>query len=152
VFFPVYSQLFYLNPEKLMLRFFSSFKIIMTSIIILTILIHFYAQEIVLLLFGESYIPSIKILKYLIIATLLLYANTFISAFYNAIGFEKKVFFSTLIAAMSNVVLNSLLIPSYQAVGAIVGTIISLSVATGFFLLQFRKAVSKVSENVALKK
>ena len=152
VFFPVYSQLFYLNPEKLMMKFFSSFKIIMTSIIILTILIHFYAKEIILLLFGENYMPSIEILKYLIITTLLLYAYTFISALYNAIGFEKKVFFSAFIAAMSNVILNGLLIPNYQAVGAILGTIISLSIVTGFLLLQFPKAVSKISENVALKR
>jgi O-antigen/teichoic acid export membrane protein len=152
VFFPVFSQLFYLNPEKLMTKFFSSFTVIMTGIIILTILIHFYAKEIILLLFGENYIPSIDILKYLIVATLLLYAYTFISALYNAIGLEKKVFFSAFIAAMSNVVLNGLLIPNYQAVGAILGTIISLSIVTGFLLLQFPKAVSKVSENVALKR
>ena len=152
VFFPVFSQLFYLNPEKLLLRFFSSFKVIMTSIIVLTILIHFFAQEIILLLFGENYIPSIEILKYLIIATLLLYANTFISALYNSIGFEKKVLFSSLFAAIVNVILNSLLILNYQAVGAILATIISLLVSTCFLLLQFPKAIHKVSDNVAFKK
>jgi O-antigen/teichoic acid export membrane protein len=144
VLYPVFSQYFHLNPKKLIPNFIFSFKIVMSVILILTILIHIFAQKIILVLFGDSYSSSIEILKYLIIASLLLYANTFISALYNSIGYERKVFFSTLIAAVVNVVLNALLIPFYHVNGGIWATILALAIATGIMTLYFPEEKRKI--------
>jgi O-antigen/teichoic acid export membrane protein len=149
VLFPVFSQAYFISPEKLLSKFFSCLKITMAGIIISTTLVNVYAKEIIELLFGESYFSSVRILRYLVFASVMLYANTFISALYNAIGWEKKVFTSVFVAAAINIVLNSLLVSKYQVMGAIGATLGALIFATGLLLIHFPKAVKHINLSFA---
>lgn len=87
-----------------------------------------FAKEIIILLYGQSYTGSILALSILIFIPVFMFINVAMgSALVNS-GNERTVTNSAVIAAILNLVLNFLLIPSYSLYGAAVATIIALIV------------------------
>lgn len=83
-----------------------------------------FSEHIILLLSGEQYIPSILPMK-VIMPTVLFIGLTNILGIQMLVplGREKVVLKSEILGAIINVLVNSLLIPKYDAVGAAIGTL-----------------------------
>lgn len=83
-----------------------------------------FSEHIILLLSGEQYIPSIVPMK-VIMPTVLFIGLTNILGIQMLVplGREKVVLKSEILGAVINVLVNSLLIPKYDAVGAAIGTL-----------------------------
>ena len=84
------------------------------------------ADSIIPILFGQSFYPAVTTLR---ISALLVYALGFSNLFGTQVllsfGGEKKLMLCTIVGALINISLNSLLIPKYLQNGAAIASIIS---------------------------
>ncbi len=84
------------------------------------------APELVVLLFGESFLPGVITLR---IAALLIYvlgfSNLFGTQLLLTVGKEKQLLLSTICGAVINIILNLILIPRYAQNGAAIASVIS---------------------------
>lgn len=89
------------------------------------------SEDVVLLLFGDSFTPCITTMK---IASLLIYTLGFSNLFGTQIlltfGGEIKTLFCTVVGAISNICMNLVLIPGYQQNGAAIASVISEALVT----------------------
>ena len=86
--------------------------------IVYGVFITIFARPIILLLYGEKYIPSIPALSLIVWYTSFSYFGTINSIYMVAEGKEKWVQVTTLIGTLTNVILNLILIPLLGIVGA----------------------------------
>ena len=112
--------------------------------------VYLISDLIVLTIYGSAFSPCIVTLK---IASLLVYALGFSNLFGTQIllsyGCEKKLFYATLLGAVSNVTMNSFLIPYFQQNGATIASVISELLVTGITFYYSREFV-KISLNKKL--
>lgn len=83
------------------------------------------SQDLVMFLYGKSYSPSISILRLMSIALLFIYMDTVFLSPLLFTGFQKYYLISVLIGAISNIVLNLILIPIWSYKGAALASICS---------------------------
>ena len=91
--------------------------------------LYYISEDIVRVLFGEAFAPAtitIKILSFLIIVKAIgnLYGVQVLMAF----GAERYLFYSTLIGAISNIIINYIMIPIWKENGAALASVISESI------------------------
>ena len=98
--------------------------------------IGFFAEEIITLLFGQQFRPATSPLIVLLIARVIRGGtNVPVGGSVTAAGRPDIMFMISLISAISNVLLNILLIPKYGITGAAIATTISLLLGTVIFLI-----------------
>lgn len=89
------------------------------------------AEELVVVLFGHSFVPAITTVRILSVLVYVLgFSNLYGTQVLLTFNQEKKLLICTLIGAISNFVFNIFLIPAYYHNGAAVATIISESLVT----------------------
>jgi len=94
--------------------------------------------------YGEKYVPSAEILRYLVLALPFLFLNNLTGVTLNSINKEKLAFFSTTTASVFNILLNLLLIKMIGITGAVVSTIMTellVFLMQLFFLVKAKKAI-----------
>ena len=100
------------------------------------------AKPLLLLLGGEKYLPSIISMRILSPILLSISLGSLIGGqILPAIGLEKKVFYSYIVGAITNITFNSILIPKYGTIGAATASILAESVVTCIQLFFVRKLV-----------
>ena len=77
-----------------------------------------FAKQIILLLYGEKYLPAVPALSLIVWYTSFSYFGTINNIYMVAENKQKWVQVTTLIGALTNVILNVILIPSIGIVGA----------------------------------
>lgn len=98
------------------------------------------AKPIIIILAGEHYIPSISSMRIIALIILPISFGSLIGVqLLPSIGKEKVTFYSYLIGAFINILLNSLLIPKHGAIGASISTVFSEITVTLFQLIYVRK-------------
>lgn len=89
------------------------------------------SDAIIPILFGNSFLPAVNTFK---IASFLIctlgFSNLFGTQILLTFGEEKKLFVCTILGAITNIILNSFLIPMYQQNGAAFASVISEAVVT----------------------
>lgn len=84
------------------------------------------ADNCVLLLFGDSFIPAITTLRILSLSIVTVSLSNFMGyQILVTINKEKFVLYSTIIGAVVNIILNAILIPNYAQNGAAIASVIS---------------------------
>jgi len=115
------------NDDKGFKELYSEIVSIMTLLIFpASIGLYFLAPNIILLMFGEKYIESsisLQILSFAIIFAI--YGGVVSSVFNTTKNLEKISLQATIIAALSNIGLNYLLIPRFQEYGAAFTTVLA---------------------------
>ena len=115
------------------------FDLLFILAFLVAILVTIFASPIILLFFGEAYLPSSTILTIHIWAALFIFMR---AAFSKWILIEGALMFSLItqgLGAVANVGLNFLLIPYYEGVGAAYATLISYAMASYISLLLYKK-------------
>ncbi len=87
------------------------------------VFITIFARPIILILYGEKYLPSVPALSLIVWYTSFSYFGTINNIYMVAEGKQKWVQFTTLIGAVTNIILNILLIPNLGIVGAAVASL-----------------------------
>jgi len=101
----------------------------------------FFSEEIIVLIYGEKFTPSVTLLSILSGAIFLFFMNFLLSNVLITSGREKINTWNLIIATILNVLLNLVLIPKYNAEGAAWATVFCEGVLVAAMSLQIRKVV-----------
>jgi PST family polysaccharide transporter len=108
-------------------------KILNVVAISIAIPMTFFSGTLITFLFGNDYVEAGSILAIHIWAALFVFMGVATSPWFIAEGLTDLSFRRTLLGAITNVVLNFLLIPTYAGIGAAIATVISYGVAGFLF-------------------
>lgn len=101
------------------------------------------ADKLVLVMFGETFMPAATTIR---IATILIYVLGFSNLFGTQVlltfNQEKKLLMCTCMGAISNILMNSILIPNLQHNGAVIASVISESLVTFLTIIFSRKYIN----------
>jgi O-antigen/teichoic acid export membrane protein len=109
----------------------------------IAILVSIFSNIIVSTLFGNDYIGAVKVLQIHIWAGIGIFLGYATTQYLIAENYTKIFFAVTLLGAISNVILNLVLIPKYGIIGSAWATLIAYSIAT-FSIVLFRKSRRQV--------
>ena len=125
VVFPLMSKLFDNSDDLMMLSFNKSIKYLLLLLLPLSLGIITYTDQIVVLIYGNTYISASNIMKILIWTVILLFINGAITTLLNASNKEVSVTKIYATASIFNIILNIILISIYSYNGAALATVIS---------------------------
>jgi polysaccharide transporter, PST family len=108
-------------------RLYSLMSIISMAI---AVVFSFIGTKLIVLLYGEEFQKAGKVLSVHIWAGVFVFLGVASSQFLMAENYNRVSFYRTLIGAILNVLLNLVLIPAYQELGAAIATLLSYFVAT----------------------
>ncbi|RXA20929.1 flippase [Methanosarcina sp. MSH10X1] len=120
--YPIMSKYFNEKNEAFSYIYVKSFKILFASGLMIGTVVTFFSEEIILKIYGSEYYGSIIALQVLIWATSVMFVNYLVTSTYVASGNQNIMAKMSAIAAVLNIGLNLLLIPSYSYTGAGVAT------------------------------
>lgn len=107
---------------------------IVSGIVLLT-----FSERVILLIFGENYLPSAAPLSILAMNIIIVSINVFLGNPMMAWGKNKEYSLAITMGAVTNIILNFILIPKYSYIGAAFATLASeVAVFIGLYYL-FRK-------------
>ncbi|MCR5738108.1 MAG: flippase [Eubacterium sp.] len=139
VLFPVVSN-FFVNQKGLIQKSYEkSVKYLMAVILPICAGIFFYAKQILMLIYNQSYGEAILPLKISIWTVIVLFLNGATILVLNAINMERRVTMIYLLGAVVNVLINLLLVPGYSYNGSAVATLTSCSFIFLILLTQISK-------------
>lgn len=100
------------------------------------------SKPLIILLSGEQYLPAVPAMKTLSLLLIIMSFGSLIGVqILPAINKEKVSFNSYIVGAISNIVLNSLLIPKFGALGAAIGSIFAEGSVTFIQLLYAKQYI-----------
>lgn len=121
------------------------------SAITLSIATYLIAPSLIDLVYGEQFSSSAPILSIHIIASIFIFQRAILSKWLIIESLYKYSLISSLLGALTNIVLNALLIPKYSGIGAAWATVISYMVASyGFLFFNARTKVYAQILHVAM--
>ncbi|MFH1401627.1 MAG: oligosaccharide flippase family protein [Parcubacteria group bacterium] len=130
-FFPVLSKFFEESKEKFQTVWDYYMEIIISLAIPLVAGGILLAPRIIDFLYGKNFYPSVLAFQILMIMAGIIFFSKPFTQILVASNQQKKVFWITLMGALTNIVLNLILIPRYSLYGAAVATVIT------YFLMLF---------------
>jgi len=146
ILFPMASELWQKEDKQKLsegLRLIYTYSIIVFMPVILSAFV--FADIFIGKLFGEQYLPGITAFRILVLGVLCFMITSNNNAVLGGIGKPLKVTKVVLTAALLNVVLNLILIPRYQMMGAAVATAGSYVLMLIMSTIEVRKLVSVIS-------
>ncbi|MBW2968414.1 flippase [Candidatus Woesearchaeota archaeon] len=131
--FPIMSRLHLQNKKTLQFMFNRLLKYLLTIIIPVAFGSTLLAERIITQIYGDQFLNSIIVLKILIWAEIFVFVNQVSIILLNASNQQRAVARTVGICAGINILLNFVLIPSYQHTGAAIATLIAQ--AANFIIL-----------------
>lgn len=110
------------------------------------IIIYIFADRIIVLTYGIKYLSSTSLLTLLSLALPFLFLNNLTGTTLNSIKKERFAFYSTMIGAVANILINLILLNTIGLMGAVITTIVSellVLLLQSIYLLKFRVGVAK---------
>ncbi|AUB56464.1 polysaccharide biosynthesis protein [Methanobacterium sp. MZ-A1] len=145
--FPVMSCHFESAKELLKLEYEKSFKYLFIVAIFIFVYGLAFANEIILIIFGQKFYLAITALQTLIWVVPIIFLTSLFGNIMNAINKQRLVTIVAASNAVFNVVLNLILIPKYSFIGASIATV--LTELLGFILMFYY--ISKYHFRVSIK-
>jgi len=141
------------NAKKVGVEFYhrrlKNFYLLMSIIpILINVPIMLLAEPIILILFGQDFIYSIGILKIYTWSSIGLFLGWAVQYHLTSENFIKTIFFTNLIAMITNIALNLVLIPKIGLYGSAYATLISYSILPlSVLILKIKKIENKIAIN-----
>lgn len=123
--FPNMSRWYIKEKETLKQAFNISFKLMLYTGLIVGIMITFFSDYIIRVIFGREFLSSISLLKILIWSISLSFVNTSLAIMLDVTNNQHLNSLRVFIGVLFNIVLNLFLIPRYGALGAAVATLVT---------------------------
>ena len=123
--FPVITKFYNESNDRLI--WLLSFSIKSSAAMVVPILIGgtILARPIIILLFGEMYLPGVASFQILLWAVLIIYINTIYSRSLLAFGKDKMFLWGVSVPAVLNIILNLFFIPKWGIEGAALATVLA---------------------------
>ncbi|MCX6745351.1 MAG: flippase [Candidatus Parcubacteria bacterium] len=135
--YPAMSDCFVNNKEKLRLIFDKAMYLLIILSVPATVGIACLADKIILSLYTAEFQPSILALQIFILAVIPIFLNYPVGSLLNACDRQARNTFNMGLTMVLNIILNLILIPKYQHVGAALAALTSL---TALFILNLGQA------------
>lgn len=119
-------------------------KFVIGTGIVSSLLLFFFSKEIVQIVFGERYLASYLPLTILAVNVLIISINVFLGNPMMAWGKQKEYSIAITFGAITNIILNFLLIPKYSYNGAAVATVLSETTVFIGLIFLFKKFVREL--------
>jgi len=141
-FFPVLSRVGLNKSEEFITTIKNYAKFTIGSGIVAGMVLLSFPERIILIVFGENYLASAIPLSILAMNAIVISVNVFLGNPMMAWGKQKEYSMAITLGAVTNVILNFILIPKYSYIGAAFATLLSeVAVFIGLFYL-FNKFTS----------
>ncbi len=127
--FPALSALFISEMERFRRTFRQSFLFLLWISLPIGVALALLARPIIQWLFTPEYLVNVPVLRWLSIALIFIFLKMHLMIVLNATGKQHRFAVIAAISMLVNVVLNYLLIPPYDLIGAGIATLISEIVA-----------------------
>ncbi len=128
--YPATSEFLSKNNHKALQNMIDkSIKYTSCTLLLFGLGVGFFAKEIITVTFGEDFVVSVLPLQILAVGTVIYGINSAIGGCLSGAGRPDIAFKVVCISAITNILLNSVLIPRYGIAGAAVATAISLIVS-----------------------
>lgn len=142
----LFPRLSYYSEKEDKTEFFTlllkGFSITLCIAVPCTLGLHFLSKPITLLFSGENYLPSVPVMRIMNPIIIIISISNFIGIqYFLPLGKEKITVQSVIIGAISNFLINLILIPRYQAFGAGIATVCAESFVTLYQLIKARKEI-----------
>jgi O-antigen/teichoic acid export membrane protein len=118
VFYPTLSQSYVEDKDKFYKILNVVFEILVFLALPLILLSFVFSREILWILYGQEYLAAENTLRALLCSSGLIFFILLINAILNSIGQQKAIFKTSVVAAIANVGLCWVLIPTYSYYGA----------------------------------
>lgn len=146
--FPLFSKYSQSAAEKLGKTYEKTLKYLMIFILPVAMMTMLYSKQIILACYGQAFLPAQAALAVLIWSTVFVYIATVYGHLLIATNLQTFVIIFTGSLAISNVLLNLILIPRFGSLGAAVATTVSYALGIPVSYLfketkQFAKAAVK---------
>ena len=125
------------------------FRYILIMNVILALIVTVFANEIILLLYGDSYIDSANVLKIVIWCSVLMGIGSISFRYLVVENLEKKILIIMALTLSSNVLFNIVLIPLYGVTGAAMALLASLFI--GYFMYDWFDSDLRVLRMIKLR-
>ncbi|MFQ5649580.1 MAG: flippase [bacterium] len=143
VVFPALSQYFNESMEKFRALFERSFKVMLLVGFSLASLVYATADRIILLMWGEEFLPAAGALKILVWSNAIIFVGTVQTHTTRASNHQSFTAKVVAVSAVLNILLNFALIPRYSLYGAAFATIASELFTFGFHSVYLSKQLVK---------
>lgn len=137
--FPLFPRISSLGKEASKSLVIKTSRIVFWLSLLSSILLAGVVYWLIPILFGQSFIPSVKIVYFLLPGILLFSPVMTISTYFRGIGRPQVNTFVNLITLFINITLNLILIPGMGIVGAAIASAISYSLTYVIYLFLYRK-------------
>lgn len=132
------------NKEQIKKFYYNDrFKIFIIALLIHVIIIIF-SYQIILMIYGEKYLPSVIIFNILVLGSLVKFYERFYMLYYNSNNKYKIQQFINIIGAILNVIFSLLFIKTLGLVGPAIATILSFLITTIFSYFYCEKKIKKI--------
>lgn len=142
--YPAMSELFIKDPRRLAELFFRSWRYLLTIILPLSFGLMAVAEPIIIKLYHPNYLPSVAVLRVLLVSLIFTFLSMLIGATLNATNQQRRQTILLSLALLINLILNIYLLPRYGIIGAAVAAVISnfILCVTGLFFIRRYLALS----------
>ena len=137
--FPLMSRYFKDSFNSFSFAYARTFKYLFASGLLIAVLVTFASEKIILIFYGPEYQNSVIALQILIWATAITFISVLISSTCVSSGNQQIISKTAILAALLNVSLNLILIPSTGYIGAAVATVLSVLGSMVFGLIWVHK-------------
>lgn len=127
-----------ISDERYVLTLKRMYSLFFWIAFLIAIFINLISVPIIGLLYGAEYLPASEVLSIHIWAGIFVFLGVASSQFLMAENIVKFSLYRTLIGAITNIILNFILIPKYQEVGAAYATLVSYFMST-FSMVLFKQ-------------
>jgi O-antigen/teichoic acid export membrane protein len=121
------------NPKSYKILYNRLYKLFFIIGLLIALIIYFFGGDVILLVFGESYVNSLQINSIYCFLICFSFLGIINSIYTRTEFLEKTIILRQFMMIFSNLVLNIILIPSYGIVGAAYATLISMFLNTIIF-------------------
>ena len=128
--FPVLSSFYKTSKGSIKFAYERSFKYMLILTVPIAVFVTVLSSKIILLIYGPSYIPSVIALQILIWTIVFMFVNGLSSNFLGSHNKQPIATKITAIGAVTNIILNILLIPKFSYVGSSFATVITELIMT----------------------
>lgn len=143
--FPIISRYFVSSKEALKMAFLKAFKYLIIIGFPIAVGVTILAEKIILLIYGEEFMPSVITLKILIWVAALMFLTYLFGNVIGSIDKQSVIAKVSGINAVVNVVLNFILIPKYSYIGAAIATLTTEMVGFALYYFFIVKHLQKIA-------
>lgn len=125
VLLPAFSKMYLADRERTIKTYRKVIKYVSLAVVPIIFFTFTWAESLTVLILGPDYRESGQVLRWLVWAAALMFINAQQGTILVATGHEKQAMVATAVGAVSNVILNLILVPRYSLYGAATANIVS---------------------------